>query len=145
MAADLQRAETLRSNLMADISHELRTPLTALEGNLRAALDHVYALDEVEIAVLYGQTRHLSRLVNDLRELAPAEAQQLPLERQPTDLAALVKETLQAIEPLAAEKGVRLRNAVQSLPAIAVDPIRIRQELFNLLANSGPGHREGHR
>ena len=39
MAADLQNAETLRNNLMADVSHELRTPLTVLEGNLRAALD----------------------------------------------------------------------------------------------------------
>ena len=45
-----------------------------LEGNLRAALDHVYALDEAEIANLYGQTRHLIRLVNDLRELALAES-----------------------------------------------------------------------
>ncbi len=47
-------SETLRSNLMADVSHELRTPLTVLEGNLRAALDHVYALDEAEIANLYS-------------------------------------------------------------------------------------------
>ena len=110
MAADLQHAETLRNNLMADVSHELRTPLTVLEGNLRAALDHVYALDEAEIANLYGQTRHLIRLVNDLRELALAENHQLPLERQPTDLNALVAETLQALEPLAAEKGVRLAD-----------------------------------
>ena len=41
MAADLQHAEILRNNLMADVSHELRTPLTVLEGNLRAALDRV--------------------------------------------------------------------------------------------------------
>ena len=110
MAADLQHAELLRNNLMADVSHELRTPLTVLEGNLRAALDHVYALDEAEIANLYGQTRHLIRLVSDLRELALAENHQLPLERQPTDLSVLVADTLQAIEPLAAEKGVRLAN-----------------------------------
>lgn len=136
MTADLQHSDTLRNNLMADVSHELRTPLTVLEGNLRAALDHVYALDESEIANLYGQTRHLIRLVNDLRELALAEAQQLPLERQPTELAALVAETLQAIEPLAAEKGVRLENSTAHLPELLIDPIRIRQVLFNLLANA---------
>lgn len=135
MAAELQHAETLRSNLMADVSHELRTPLTVLEGNLRAVLDHVYALDEAEIANLYGQTRHLIRLVNDLRELALAEAHQLPLERQPTDLAALVSETLQAIEPLATEKGVQLAHDLAPLIA-DVDPIRIRQVLFNLLSNA---------
>ena len=136
MAADLQHAEVLRNNLMADVSHELRTPLTVLEGNLRAALDHVYALDEAEIANLYGQTRHLIRLVSDLRELALAENHQLPLERQPTDLNALVADTLQAIEPLAAEKGVRLANQTAPLPELTVDPIRIRQVLFNLLSNA---------
>ncbi len=137
MADDLQRAETLRNNLMADVSHELRTPLTVLEGNLRAALDHVYALDEAEIANLYSQTRHLIRLVNDLRELALAENHQLPLEKQPTDLNALIAETLQAIEPLAMEKGVRLVNDdVTELPELFVDPIRIRQVLFNLLSNA---------
>jgi len=136
MAADLERGETLRNNLMADISHELRTPLTVLEGNLRAALDHVYALDEAEVANLYGQTRHLIRLVNDLRELALAENRQLPLERQPTDLSALVAEVVQALEPLAAEKGVALADRTDELPAVNVDPIRICQVLFNLLANA---------
>jgi signal transduction histidine kinase len=136
MAADVQHAERLRNNLMADVSHELRTPLTVLEGNLRADLDHVYALDEAEIANLYGQTRHLIRLVNDLRELALAENHQLLLEKQPTDLNTLVAETLQAIEPLAAEKGVRLENDTAQLPELLVDAIRIRQVLFNLLANA---------
>ena len=145
MAAHLQHAETLRNNLMADVSHELRTPLTVLEGNLRAALDHVYALDEAEIANLYGQTRHLIRLVSDLRELALAENHQLPLERQPTDLNVLVVETLQAIEPLAAEKGVRLANKTAPLPELTVDPIRIRQVLFNLLIQRAASHAGGRR
>ena len=136
MAADLQRAETLRNNLMADVSHELRTPLTVLEGNLRAALDDVYGLDEVEVANLYSQTRHLIRLVNDLRELALAETQQLPLDKQPTDVNALVTETVQALEPLAAEKGVVLADRTDALPVVAVDSGRLRQVLFNLLFNA---------
>jgi signal transduction histidine kinase len=102
----LQHAETLRTNLMADVSHELRTPLTVLEGNLRAAIDKVVPLDDAEIANLYGQTHHLIRLVKDLRELSLAEAGQLPLEKSPTDLNALVTETIQALEPLASEKDV---------------------------------------
>ncbi|MDQ5851267.1 MAG: ATP-binding protein [Chloroflexota bacterium] len=136
MAGDLQRAEELRANLMADVSHELRTPLTALEGNLRAALDKVYALDEAEIANLYSQTRHLIRLVNDLRELALAEAHQLPLDKTPTDLTALVDETLQVFAPLAEEQGVGLDRQLEHLPALRVDAMRIRQVLHNLLANA---------
>jgi two-component system OmpR family sensor kinase/two-component system sensor histidine kinase BaeS len=136
MAAALQQAETARNNLMADVSHELRTPLTVLEGNLRAALDHVQTLDEAGVANLYTQTRHLIRLVNELRELSLAETGQLALDRTPTDIGLLVKETLQALEPLAAEKNVRLLAEVPLLSPALLDPLRIRQVLFNLLSNA---------
>ena len=136
MAQELEHAETLKNNLMADVAHELRTPLTVLEGNLRAALDKVYMLDEAEIANLYSQTRHLTRLVNDLRELALAESKQLHLEKYPTDLNALLTETIQALDPPAAEKSVRLIYQPTLLPELSVDPTRIRQALFNLLSNA---------
>jgi signal transduction histidine kinase len=136
MAADLQHAEHTRHNLMADVSHELRTPLTVLEGNLRAALDHVYALDDAEIANLYGQTRHLIRLVNDLRELSLAEARQLAMEMQPADVSALLMETIQAIEPLANDMQVRLTLSAPALPEARIDTFRIRQVLMNLLSNA---------
>ena len=136
MATELQRSEELRNNLMADVSHELRTPLTALEGNLRAALDHVYPLDEAEIANLYGQTRHLIRLVNDLHELALADARQLPLVLAPTDPAELIDDTAQIFAPLAEERGVALQVTTAHLPAIHVDAVRMRQVLYNMLSNA---------
>lgn len=136
MAADLQRAEINRTNLMADVSHELRTPLTVLESNLRATLDKVVLLDEAEVANLYSQTRHLIRLVNDLHELAQAESGQLPLEKVPVDIKALINETLQAVEPLATEKGISVSNETSALPEITADPFRIRQVLFNLISNA---------
>jgi signal transduction histidine kinase len=136
MASALQQAEERRTNLMADVSHELRTPLTVLEGSLRAVLDRVVPLDEAEIANLYNQTRHLTRLVNDLRELSLAESGQLPLEKFPTNLNILVAETLQALEPLAVEKDVTLADEVLPLSEVSVDPLRIRQVLFNLLSNA---------
>ena len=137
MAADLQHADEVRTSLMADVSHELRTPLTVLEGNLRAALDRVYDLDEEQIANLYEQTRHLIRLVNDLRELALAEADQLPLDIHPLALEPLVQEIAAAFELLADEKGVQLMlNLPADLPPIAADRVRVRQLLHNLLANA---------
>jgi two-component system OmpR family sensor kinase len=137
MAADLQHAAELRTSLMADVSHELRTPLTVLEGNLRAALDHVYDLDEEQIANLYEQTRHLIRLVNDLRVLALAESAQLPLDLQPLDVAPLIQETVAAFELLADEKRVGIDTQLSSdLPAIYADRVRLRQVLHNLLANA---------
>ncbi|HEY9076166.1 MAG TPA: ATP-binding protein [Anaerolineaceae bacterium] len=136
MAADIQHAEDVRNNLMADVSHELRTPLTVLEGNLRAALDRVLPLDEAEIANLYNQARHLTRLVNDLRELSLAESGHLPLEKTPMILPALLSETIQALEPLAAEKNITLANQAAPLPVMTLDPFRIRQVFFNLLTNA---------
>jgi signal transduction histidine kinase len=136
MASALQRSEEQRNNLMADVSHELRTPLTVLEGNLRAALDHVYPLDEAEIANLYGQTRHLIRLVDDLHELALADAHRLPLDMRASDLAQLVGETLQVFAPLAEERGIALRAELVPLPQACVDAARIRQVLHNLLTNA---------
>ncbi len=136
MGADLQHAEELRANLIADVSHELRTPLTVLEGNLRASLDRVYVLDEAMIADLYGQTRHLTHLVNDLRELSLADARQLPLRKEPTDLAALTGEALRVFGPLAEEQEVDLVQQVPALPMVTADPARITQVLHNLLVNS---------
>jgi two-component system sensor histidine kinase BaeS len=136
MAAELQSAEQLRANLMADVSHELRTPLTVLESGLRAALDRIVPLDEIEIANLHNQTRHLTRLLNDLRELSLAESGHLPLEKMPTDIQQLIIETLQALEPLAAEKGVTLASETPTLPQVNLDPFRLRQVLFNLLTNA---------
>ncbi len=137
MATDLQRAAELRNNLMADVSHELRTPLTVLEGNLRAALDHVYDLDDEQIANLYEQTRHLIRLVNELRELALAEAAQLPLDEEPVDLTDLIEETVAVFVPLAEEKAIHLRaDTVDALALVRGDRSRLRQVLHNLLANA---------
>ena len=137
MAADLENAETLRKNMLADISHELRTPLTALSGQLRGVLDHVYELDEAEIANLYGQTEHLIRLVEDLHLLAQAEARQLPLHKTAVSLTELWQEITLNFTPLAAEKDVHFTTSLPAnLPAITADPIRLRQIFTNLLANA---------
>ena len=136
MAEDLQRSQMARRNLVADVSHELRTPLTVLEGNLRAVLDHVYTLDETEVANLYEQTRHLTRLVNDLREISLAEAGQMTLERTSIDFNLLITDTLQALEPLSAEKQIQMEYESTSPLEGSVDGIRIRQVLFNLIGNA---------
>ncbi len=137
MAAALEDAETLRRNMLNDIAHELRTPLTVLEGNLRAILDDVYPLEKAEITRLYDQTRHLHRLVDDLRLLAQAEARQLLLQRSPIDLIVLLEEMAELFSPLAGEKGISLQPGLPPSPVFAaVDRFRIAQALQNLLANA---------
>jgi signal transduction histidine kinase len=137
MAADLERGEALRRDMLADTAHELRTPLSVLMGNLRAILDDVYPLDKAEVARLYEQSRLLNRLVNDLHELAQAEARQLPMSRQPTDVKALVEALLQDFEPLAEEEGLKLHAEYSpNLPLVTMDKLRMAQVINNLLANA---------
>jgi two-component system OmpR family sensor kinase len=139
MAADLEKVEELRRNMVADVAHELRTPLSVLQGNLRAILDGVYPLEQAEIAALYDETRLLSRLVDDLHELAQAEAGQLHLDLRPTDLVEVVQTTVANFAVAAEAKGVKLTadwaDETANLPVLA-DPDRLAQIMRNLLSNA---------
>lgn len=137
MASKLEEGERLRQNLLADVAHELRTPLTVLQGNLRAILDDVYALDKAEVARLYDQTRHLHRLVSDLHELAQAEARQLPLNWQKTDLVWLVEDAVAIFQPIAEAEEVQMQVHLPSVALmVQIDQARITQVLQNLLVNA---------
>jgi signal transduction histidine kinase len=137
MAADLQQAEGLRLNLLADVAHELRTPITVIQGNLQAILDDIYELDKAEIAQLYDQTRQLTHLVDDLRLLAQAEAQQLPLDKTSIDLSVLVADMAAIYEPLAENQGITINSDIsENLPAVQGDRARLMQCLQNLLNNA---------
>ena len=137
MAAKLEKAESLRQNLLVDVAHELRTPLTVIQGNLRAILDDVYPLEKDEIARLYEQTLHLTRLIDDLRELSHAEADQLPLNLVAVNVAELVKDTAVTFKPLIKAEQITLRAELLGvLPTIQADKSRLRQSLHNLLNNA---------
>jgi signal transduction histidine kinase len=137
MAGQLEQAETLRRSLLADVAHELRNPMHVLRGNLRAILDDVYPLDKEEIARLLDQTHHLTKLLDDLHELAQAEAHQLPLTKKETDMATLVKETAVPFRLLAAMRQIELRvELLGKIPTLAVDAARVRQAVHNLIGNA---------
>jgi len=137
MAQKLESTEGQRQQLLADIAHELCTPLTVIQGNLRAILDDVYPLNKEEVARLYDQTRQLTRLVNDLQELAQVDTNQLTLNVQPVDVNDVVQDATERFEPLAKNAGIRLETrAGAHLPLISIDPMRMLQVLDNLLANA---------
>jgi signal transduction histidine kinase len=137
MADELERSDRQRRNLLADIAHELRTPLTVLRGRLEGILDGVYPADETHIAPALEETYLLERLVEDLRLLALADANQLRLELQPTNLKELAEAILGLFSAQAAERGVRLSlEAEPDLPEVQVDPQRFQQVVGNLIDNA---------
>jgi len=137
MAQALAQAEELRRHMVADIAHELRTPLAVMQSNLEALLDGIYPATPEQIAAIHQETVHLTRLVNDLRELALAEAGQLTIEKEPTDIADLARRVVTTFETRAAEKSVSLElEAASNLPLVNADSGRIQQVLTNLIDNA---------
>jgi signal transduction histidine kinase len=137
MAEGMARSQDLRRNMVADIAHELRTPLTVLQGNLEALRDGVLPPSAETLNSLHSETILLARLVSDLRELSLAEAGQLKLLPEPTDMAELARQTVESLRTGAAARGVSLALEVQGdLPTMTVDGGRIGQVLRNLLENA---------
>ncbi|HTD63453.1 MAG TPA: ATP-binding protein [Verrucomicrobiae bacterium] len=137
MVSRLETVEEQRRRLLADVSHELRTPLSVVQGNLEALVDGVHPADEAHLLAILDETRVLSRLVEDLRTLSLAESGALALHREPVDVGALVRETVDSFASQAEAAGVLTDAQVQSgLPLADADPVRAREILENLIANA---------
>ncbi len=136
MIDNLRRSERVRQTMTADIAHELRTPVTIIQGNLEAILDGIYEPTPETIAPIYEETLHLGRLIDDLRELSLAEAGELPLNREPTDLLTLVEQVTETIIGALDDGPKIVVKAEDNLPSIVVDPMRIRQVIVNLVSNA---------
>ena len=137
MAGRLESDADQRRRLLADVSHELRTPLAVIQGNIEAILDGVHEADEANLTAILEETRVLGRLEEDLRTVALSESGNLPLHREPTDLAILAAEAVAGFTAAAEAGGVHLEARVDDdVPLLDVDPVRIREVLSNLVANA---------
>ena len=137
MSARLKSIDEQRRSFLADVTHELRTPLSVIRGQAEAIADGVYPADAAHLAPILDATSGLDRLVEDLRTLVLTDAGNLVLHKEPTDLAALVRDTVESFRAQAEAKGVALSAGVEEgLPVADVDPARIRQVIGNLLSYS---------
>jgi signal transduction histidine kinase len=137
MSSDLERAEKLRQNMVADVAHELRTPLSNLRGYLEAVRDGVIKPDADTIRSLDEEAALLSRLVDDLQELSLAEAGELKLVCQAEDIGELIRQTVAGLQVQATTKGLSVSvDLPDMLPAVNIDSRRISQVLRNLLENA---------
>lgn len=137
MSARLSATERERRRLLAEVSHELRTPLTVIQGNVEAMIDGLYPADREHLERVQVETRQLERLIDDLRTLSLAETGQLPLQREPTDVAALAAEVVEGFQPESTGSGVSLALATKGeLGDQNVDARRLRQVISNLVSNA---------
>ena len=136
MVERLQVNDQQRRSMLADVSHELRTPITVIQGNVEGILDGLYPADEEHLNSILEETQILSRLVDDLRTMALAESGSLQLQREPIELAPLIREALAGFETQVLEKEIQVELHLADVEAIHVDPLRIREILSNLLSNA---------
>ncbi|HEY9408375.1 MAG TPA: ATP-binding protein [Jiangellaceae bacterium] len=136
MAESVEAGEKQRRAMVSDVAHELRTPLANVRGYLEAAQDGVVALDPELVVSLLEESRLLQRLVDDLQDLALADAGALRLHPEECDVAELARQVVAAHQTSATEADVTL-TIDASAPALAIaDAVRLRQAVGNLVGNA---------
>lgn len=135
----LKELEKQRSEMIAAISHELRTPLTTLRGFLQAMRDGVIDREQHPryLQLAHSETLRLSRLVQDLMDLARLRSGQFTLQTGPCPVNRLLEEAVASLQLAAGEKQIQLQ--LVPLPGevtITGDRERLQQVLFNLLHNA---------
>ena len=139
--AELARAVRAKDEFLATMSHELRTPLTAILGISESLQEHVFGpLNERQresIHTVESSGRHLLELINDILDLAKAEAGRLDLRRQAVAIAETCEASVQFVRSAAVRKGVELALSAGDADAtLEADPKRLKQILVNLLSNA---------
>lgn len=136
-----ESAARAKDELLAGMSHELRTPLNAVIGLssvLRKELHGPLAPKQREyVEQIEGSGRHLLSVINDILDMAKAEAEKSAPRRTDEDPRALVSDAVGLIGELAVAKSIELtKNVPTGIPSISVDRLRARQVILNLLSNA---------
>lgn len=138
---DLRHQDKVRRELVANVSHDLRTPLAALRGYIETLEIHADDFDPETRAQYLGialaHSRRLTRLVDELFELAKLDAREIQLHTEPFAPAELVQDVIQKFQLSAVEHGVRLDMEYgEWLPLVNADIGLVERVLENFISNS---------
>ncbi|MGF1472812.1 MAG: sensor histidine kinase [Rubrobacteraceae bacterium] len=132
--------EQARRDLIASVSHDLRTPLASTRALIEAVADGVATDPETEARYLDSARRelaHLSRLVDDLFEIARIDAGVMQLSLEQASLRDLVSDTLASFQPQAEQQGVQLVGEIEgAVDPVLANPPRLQRVLHNLVSNA---------
>lgn len=139
--SEVARANTAKSEFLANISHELRTPLNAIVGFVELLKDGVYGdLSPRQVPPvdrIAASATHLRHLVDQVLDIAKIAAGRLEVHPETLVLRSFVLNIASELESLINERGLSLSIAVgASLPKVRTDPTHLRQILVNLIGNA---------
>jgi signal transduction histidine kinase len=135
---EAERQSRLKDEFLATLSHELRTPMNIILGWL-SVLDHSTPIAEVHsaLAVIVRNAEMQAKLIEDLLDMTRLMSGNVQLDISPVDVAALLKTTIQGVQPAADAKGIQLVGAIGSTVGyVLADSRRLQQVLWNLVHNA---------
>ncbi|MFH8686840.1 sensor histidine kinase [Streptomyces anulatus] len=137
MSAHRARLEEQRKAMVSDVAHELRTPLSNIRGWLEAAQDGLADPDPAFVSSLLEEAVLLQHIIDDLQDLAAADAGVLRLYPGSVEIRELLSQVAAAHQARAENAGVTLAvTATAPGPALRADPVRLRQAVGNLVSNA---------
>ena len=134
---EVAEASRAKDEFLATLSHELRNPLSAI-ANAIATLERRAGVDEATTRlrqIIYRQTHHLTRLVDDLLDVARATAGKIPLERRPLDLSDVAGACVRSMRESGRARRHRLTFRAESV-IVNADPTRLAQIVTNMVDNA---------
>ncbi len=144
---DLQTADRMRRDFVANVSHELRTPLTALLGfieTLRGPARDDKAAQDRFLAIMEDEAGRMNRLVRDLLSLSRVEELERRRPAGTVNISTIVQSAVTALRLLAEQEGVRLHVAMPAqITPVVGDADQLQQVITNLVENAVKYGRKG--
>jgi signal transduction histidine kinase len=145
---ELDRANRLKSQFLANVSHELRTPMNAIIGFTRLVMrkteGQIAPLQHANLQKVIVSAEHLLNLINGLLDLSKIEAGRMEVSPDRFDVGELVQVSIATIEPMLKHDRVRMVAEMDpGLPPITTDRDKLKQILLNLLSNAAKFTDEG--
>ncbi|WP_020592568.1 sensor histidine kinase [Kiloniella laminariae] len=136
----LKELDRLKDEFLSTVSHELRTPLTSIRSFSEILSDHP-DLDEIEksrfLRIIVKESVRLTRLINQVLDLAKIEAGQMEWVVEKLDVARVIENSVEAMSALLSERTIQLEKDIwANLPAVKGDRDRLMQVIVNLLSNA---------